>query len=174
MISVIDIMTKGVKKVSQDAQFGEIWSLIFKKKINAVIVVDAKDKMVGILTKEDMLKTLYPDYAEYIEDLSAGDMSVSDKAFKDILKMKAKNVMHRNVIFTRSDTPIMRALARMIARRVNQLPVVNDQMKLIGIITKGDIFYSLYRSHRTVMGTQERETKKTEKKVAKKSPTKKK
>ena len=42
--------------------------------------------------------------------------------------------------FSRESTLVMRALSRMIVRHVDQLPVLNDEDEVVGVITKGDIF----------------------------------
>ena len=59
----------------------------------------------------------------------------------------AKNLMSSTVVFTREDTLIMRVLSRMIVRNVDQLPVLSPDDRVIGVITKGDIFYTLLRTH---------------------------
>lgn len=151
MTNVVDIMSKKVMTVKLSSSFRDIWNLILKQKINAVPVVDHRKKIVGIIAKEDILQKLYPNYSEYIETvLSTDELPSEDKNFKELLRLKAKEIMHRTVIFTRTETPIMRALARMVARRVNQLPVVSEHDTVVGIITKGDIFKYLYRSHKKI------------------------
>ena len=44
----------------------------------------------------------------------------------------------------------MRALARIIAHGIDQLPVVNDNAVVVGIVTKGGIFKALYYIHKNI------------------------
>jgi CBS domain-containing protein len=142
---VRDVMTTAVITIQPDTPFRSIWELIFRKRINAIPVVSSKEELVGIVTKEDILKTLYPDYGEFIKDLSMmGDPDDMAIDIQEVFQRHAEEVMKTSVVFTREDTLLMRALARMMAHRVNQLPVLSDNNRVVGMITKSDIFYSLY------------------------------
>ena len=132
--------------VTQDTTYRDLWKLIFRKHVNAIPVVDAKKKLIGLVTKDDLLESLYPDYREYLEELTTvSDFESMEGKVRDVSGKKAKEVMSKRVIYTREDTPIMRALSRMIVRRVGQLPVVTEADTLVGVVTKGDIFKALFR-----------------------------
>jgi CBS-domain-containing membrane protein len=143
---VAEVMSKDVETVSPATSFRDLWQILISKKYNALPVVDATRRLVGIVTKEDLLGSLYPDYREYIEDFaSASDFQAMENKLKEMANTKARDVMCRRVIFTREKTLLMRALSRMIARHVNQLPVLSENDRLVGIITKGDVFKSLFQ-----------------------------
>ena len=145
-MKVQEIMSKMTATTSSDATFRELWKLIFKKRVNAIPIVNKKKMLLGLVTKEDLLQALYPDYHEYVEELSsASDFEVMEDRVRDMAGRRAKDVMCRKVIYTRKDTPIMRALSRMIVRRVNQLPVLDTQDVVCGMVTKGDIFNALFK-----------------------------
>ena len=55
--------------------------------------------------------------------------------------------MNGNVSTTTAKTPILKALALMMRRRVRQLPVITRKKEVIGVITKGDIFKSLFKKY---------------------------
>lgn len=82
------------------------------------------------------------DYLETPQDFEA-----MEERIKDMAPIKAKDIMCRTVIFARETTLIMRALSRMIVRHVDQLPILNNDDQVVGMVTKGDIFYSLFRKH---------------------------
>lgn len=147
-MKVYEIMSKISASASPDATFRDLWKLIFKKRVNAIPVVDKKNLLLGLVTKEDLLQALYPDYREYVEELSSeSDFEAMEDRVRDMAGRRAKDVMCRRVIYTRMDSPIMRALSRMIVRRVNQLPVLDNKDVLCGIVTKGDIFKALFKKH---------------------------
>jgi CBS-domain-containing membrane protein len=102
------------------------------------------------VTREDVLRLLYPDYQEYIQDIisSSEEYDAFDKDFSDILQIKTKDIMKKRVLTAYPDTQIMQALARMIANHVDQLPIVQEYGKLVSIITKSDIFYALYKANK--------------------------
>lgn len=140
------LMSKKVLTVRTDTPYRKLWEAIIKKDINAVPVVDAKKKLVGIVTRDDLLSALYPDEQEFIDTFSSGaSYEIMEEKVREMGGLRARDVMSRRVLFTRDTTPVMRALSRMIARDVSQLPVLSQDNRVIGMITKGDIFHSLFR-----------------------------
>ncbi|OGG02396.1 hypothetical protein A2Z33_05025 [Candidatus Gottesmanbacteria bacterium RBG_16_52_11] len=145
-MNVSDVMSKSVTTAPPTMKLKEVWKLIFSKNINALPVIDANKKLVGIVTKDDLLSKLYPDYDEFIADFaSASDFEAMENKLQEILTSTARDVMNKRVVFTRVDTPALRALSRMIARHVNQLPVLGEGDRVIGMVTKGDIFRALFQ-----------------------------
>lgn len=145
-MNVGDIMSRKVVTLPPTATFKEVWRTIFKNKINSFPIVDKSKKILGIITREELLERLYPDYQDLFSlEGNFPDFEDMEKKVNELSALRAQNIMRRHVIFAHADTPIMRALSRMIVRRINQMPVVSEDGKLIGVITKGDIFYSLFK-----------------------------
>jgi len=168
-MKVHDVMSTKIVTVYLDIPFRELWKTIFRHHINAVPVVDKKKHLLGIITKDDIMQKLYPDYADFIEDFfSVVDYEDMEKRIEELGSMKAKDFMCRHVIFTREDTPVMRALSRMITRSINQLPVLcRADNTVVGMVTKGDIFSSMFKLHLSHKNFQF--NKKVKSKVKKKS-----
>ncbi len=143
------LMSKNVTVVKADTTLRELWKTIFSHRVNAVPVVDGKRKLIGIISKEDILKLLYPNYEDMMEDLFTNyDFESMEERIHELNVKKARDIMCKRVVFTREDTPIMRALSRMIARRLNQLPVLSRKNDtVVGMVTKGDIFRALFKKH---------------------------
>ncbi|MBI2405126.1 CBS domain-containing protein [Candidatus Gottesmanbacteria bacterium] len=147
-MKVHEVMSGHVVTASPGTPVRKLWEAIFKKGIHGLPVVDSKKKLVGIVAEEDLLKLLYPKYEDIIEDFtSASDFEEMEEKIDELTKLKAEHIMCKKIVFTRPDTPIMRALSRMIVRDVRQLPVVSEENILIGMITKGDIFDILFKKH---------------------------
>lgn len=144
-----DVMSKKVTVVKPDTTLRELWKSIFSHRVNAVPVVDGKGKLLGIIAKEDMLKLLYPNYEGMLEDLfTSYDFEAMEDRIHELNVKKARDIMCKRVVFTREDTQIMRALSRMVARRINQLPVLSRKNDtVVGMVTKGDIFRALFKKH---------------------------
>lgn len=155
-MKVIDVMTPLVASVTSDTPIKSVFEIIFQKKINAVPVTDKKKKLVGIITKEDLLKLLYPNMIDFLGEFEdSGSYQEMEKTVPELKNKRAEEVMCTRVIFAGSETPAMRALSRMLAQRVRQLPVVDEEGQVIGIITQGDVFYRLFQTsqkRKPVMG----------------------
>lgn len=142
-------MSTQVVTATPDTPIQEVWNIIFKKHIHGLPIVAKKMKLLGLVSEEDLLTRLFPDYNDVIPDFTAGEeWDDEDEEIK--LKLEklqhrtAENVMNRHVYFARPDTHIMRALSRMIIRKVRQLPVLDHEDTLVGMISKGDIFDELF------------------------------
>lgn len=57
---------------------------------------------------------------------------------------KAKNVMTADVAYVKKQTPIYEAIETLVEKNITGLPVVNDDMTLVGIITEKDALKLLY------------------------------
>lgn len=148
-MNVHDVMSRKLATVNPGSSFREVWRSIFKNKVNSLPVTDKKQKLVGIITREELLERLYPDYKDLFSiDGEFPDFEEMEKKVNEMSSLKASDLMRRHVVFTHEDTPVMRALSRMIVRRINQLPVISKNGVLIGMITKGDIFYSLFKTNK--------------------------
>ncbi len=146
-MKVVDVMSRRTTTVDADRPLRELWRIIFHKHVNAIPVIDKKGKLLGIITKDDILHLFYPDYEDLVEDFFAvSDFEEMENRIDELGSKRARDIMKKRVIFTREDCPIMRALSRMIVRNVNQLPVLSDDDVVVGMLTKGDIFYALFRS----------------------------
>lgn len=137
-------MSTKVITVSEDTPLPEVWELLNKKHISGIPVVDEKRKLLGYVSKEDILLKMFPTVAD-LESLERDADEDIDDALEKLKKLKVEKVMSKRVIFTRAESSIMRALSRMMVRKVRQLPVLDEEDHLVGMISKADIFKQLFR-----------------------------
>lgn len=148
-MNVKDVMSTFPVTVSPSTPFRDIWKLVFKRKIHALPVVDKKKVLVGILTREELLEKLYPDYQDlFAASEELPDFEELEQKVDELSNLTATDLMRRHVVLAHEETPIMRALSRMIVRRIHQMPVVTESGKVVGMITKGDIFYAVFKTIR--------------------------
>lgn len=172
-MTVSEIMSRAVMTVSPDTTYRDLCKKIFSTHIHTLPVVDPDGRLVGIVTRKDILERLYPKYQDVMDYLETPqDFEAMEERIREMAPVKAKDMMCRMVIFTRESTLVMRALSRMIVRHVDQLPVLNDDDQVVGVITKGDIFYSLFRKNfggKQASGKSKRHTNKRHQTQKKKS-----
>lgn len=152
-MKVHEVMSTKVESVTVTTPLRDLWKAIFKNHIHSLPVVDTNKKVIGMIVEEDLLKPLYPDFAHMIDDfIGAAEFEEMEEQIHTLVKLKAEHVMNKKVIFTRGDTPVMRALSRMIVQKVHQLPVLSDDGILLGMVSKGDIFDNLFKKHLRIKG----------------------
>lgn len=123
------IMSKEVHSVTNDQDIKDAAQLLFEKRIHGLPVVNKKKNLVGIISPKDVLKVL------------------SDKNERE-----TENYFTNIVAPTYQDTPINIAMEIINITNENALPILNDELKLIGIVTDGDLF-KLSHIHESVSQT---------------------
>lgn len=148
-MKVKDLMSRNVVSATQSTSFEKIWKIIFEKRVSGVPIIDHTKRLLGIISEEDLIEKLYPTHAEYFFDPSSRDFEEMEKNVADVIFLRAKGIMSKNVYTTTPNTPIMKAASSMLIHKVSCLPVVETRLKrkvLVGIICKGDIFGYLFKT----------------------------
>ncbi len=162
---VSEIMSKDVLTVAPDTSYRDLCKKIFASHIHTLPVVDRQKGLVGIVTRKDILERLYPKYQDVLEFLETPqDFEAMEDRIEEMAPLRARDIMCTTVIFARETTLVMRALSRMIVRHVDQLPILNDDDQVVGVVTKGDIFYSLFQRHFAGKSTKSKTTIKSKRK----------
>jgi len=60
--------------------------------------------------------------------------------------LKARDIMITNVVSVKTDTPIFEAVKLLVERNISGLPVVEDDMTLVGILSEKDVVDIFFES----------------------------
>jgi acetoin utilization protein AcuB len=127
---ISDWMTREVISVEPDVSMMKVSKIMKEKHIRRLPVVDAGKKLLGIVTDRD-IKEASPSKATTL-DIHELYYLLSEIKVKDIMTVKPFTITPNNTI--------EKAALIMMEKRIGGLPVVDDQGKLVGIITESDIF----------------------------------
>jgi len=138
-----DIMTRSPVCVSPDTKIVDAVKILLEKHFNGLPVVDADNKLVGILTQSDLVAQHKKiDLPSYFVILDATIPLQSPKKFEEnIARMNAetvKDLMQADVFSVSPDTPIDTIASYMVDNKRYSLPVVENG-KLVGIVGKEDV-----------------------------------
>ena len=142
-MKVSELMNPRVVKVDPKTPLREILPLILRTHLNDIVVVNNKDKLLGIVTYGDLSRRLLPTQQELAEHEDyMTDPSLMEDRVVDIVNVPVEEVMTRKVITVSPHSDAIKAGATMTAHHVKQLPVVEKE-KVIGIISHTDIGWGL-------------------------------
>lgn len=136
---VSDVMTRKVVTLKDTASIAEAWETMLKRLLKALPVLNKNGEVVGILTDEDLL-----DRAGLEQQLSIAER-LDEKMLQAELDglrsspLKVGDVMTSPAITIRGDEPLSVAAARMAEHRIKRLPVLDEQGKLIGVLSRVDV-----------------------------------
>ncbi len=127
--TVADIMTATPVTIGLDTTMEQVRAIFESRRFHHLVVVDENRRTVGVLSDRDLLSTVSPfvgKMAERSADLAS-------------LQRKAHQVMSRKLIAARPNT-LLRAAARvMLDYKISCMPVVDRDLRCVGIITIRDI-----------------------------------
>ncbi|MGY5032658.1 CBS domain-containing protein [Streptomyces sp. 900116325] len=136
-IKVGDLMTDEVVSVLSVTSFKEVAKLLAQHNISGLPVLDEEDRVVGVVSESDLLSRQAeerpmrggaPDAAPWTTTVSSFGAEVT-----------AAEVMSTPAVTVHAEETAPDA-ARLMARRgVERLPVVDDEDRLVGIVTRRDL-----------------------------------
>jgi CBS domain-containing protein/anti-sigma regulatory factor (Ser/Thr protein kinase) len=115
-LKIEEVMTRDVQTVTPGSQMVDVLELFREKQISGAPVL-SRDNLVGIISIEDLIRSL-----------RRGDLQAA-----------VIDYMSSSLIAVNASDPIVEALKLFAQTRVGRLPVIDNNEKLTGIITKGDI-----------------------------------
>jgi CBS domain-containing protein len=142
---VRDLMTTNVLTVRSSTQLKDAAALLAEHRISGLPVVDDEGHVLGVLSEGDILykETGTKDKPGFFDRL----LSVPPTGLD--LKLAARTVgeaMSVPAVTIRPRRPVTQAATTMIEKGVNRLPVIDDEDRLIGIITRADLVRAFVRS----------------------------
>lgn len=119
---VADVMTHKTVTLSPHHGFAEAVSLMADRHFRHIVVADTGGQILGVISDRDILRTL---------------ARTSNWQVKDV-----GQIMTRDPITVKPKTPLSVAVAKIVAKRINCLPVLDDEGKVCGILTSTDLLKS--------------------------------
>ena len=123
-------MTTNVLTANPDTTLPEAHQIMMDNNIRRLPVVDKNGRIIGIITLGDV-RGAQPSEAT---SLSIWEMNYL------LSNLKLKKIMTPDPVTVEADATIGEAARIMLENKVSGLPVVDEDNKLLGIITESDIF----------------------------------
>lgn len=117
-----DIMTRKVWTTSPESSVQEAAQLLDHERISGVPVVDARGRLIGIVSEADI-----------ISKVNREGLRVAD-------------IMTCELVTVDEETPVGEIAALLSERRIKRVPVMNND-KLVGIVSRADIVRAVAQGH---------------------------
>jgi CBS domain-containing protein len=133
--TVKDVMSTHVVAVRENAAFKDIAAALREQRAGAFPVLDADNKVIGVLSEADLLAVgaldgnvhgLLQGLRHHRHLPTAGPVTAAD-------------LMTKPAVTIGLDEPAAHAARLLYSRRVKQLPVTSADGKLIGIVSRSDV-----------------------------------
>jgi len=139
-----DVMTKSVVIVRPETKVREIARRLIERNVSAVPVVDAEERVVGIVSEGDLMRR--PEsgterHPSWWLHLFAGAEDWAQQYVKSH-GLTAADVMTRSVITTSEETPVEEIATLLEKHRIKRVPIVRDG-RLVGIVSRANLLHGL-------------------------------
>jgi CBS domain-containing protein len=128
LVKIVEIMTRDVHTCTPNDTLATAAQIMWENDCGAVPVVDRDGKLVGLITDRDLAM------AAQLQGVALRESSVASAMARDVKSCSPQ------------DTPAT-VQAMMQQHRIRRVPVVDNDRRLVGIISLGDLAY--------VMSTQQ-------------------
>ncbi len=135
-MQVRDVMTKEVITVRQGTSLPAAADLIVAKRVSGVPVVNADDKLVGILTEADFMSAMN------LDGFSLGnalETIVRKRRARKGMGTIVDDIMTKAPITIRAHDTLEAAVARMDKNKVKRLVVTGEDQRVHGIVSRADL-----------------------------------
>ena len=136
-IFVRDVMTRNVIKVREDADLNEVTILLSEHRISGLPVVDGEDRVIGMITEADVLAMAGMKKGHVFKDIIRHILGEPLSGHKGSKRLR--DVMTSPAITTGPEADIREIALTLDEKRIKRLPVVDEQGRLIGVISRADI-----------------------------------
>lgn len=150
MPTVADIMDSDPVSVSPDADVRTVISILQDHDLPGVPVVDEDNRVEGIITESDLvISDEEADFhlPHYVNIMGGIVFLESTKHFEERAKKAfaatAAEMMTADPITVEPDEPAEHAAKLISEKHHNRLPVVDDQGRLVGVVTRVDVLSAL-------------------------------
>lgn len=139
-----DIMTTNVITIAPDLAVEQIAQLLLSCNISGVPVVDAEDRLIGLVSEGDLLRRREGGterHRSWWLNLLAGPEGRA-REFVKTHGHKAEDVMTREVMTVTPDTTVGEIAEILEKRHIKRVPVVEDG-KIVGLVSRANLLHGL-------------------------------
>jgi CBS domain-containing protein len=146
---VQDVMTKTVVSVSESTPFKKIVKLMESHGVSALPVVDTAGRVVGVVSEADLiLKEAYQPSEDGERHLFEGKRRRVERSKAGGLL--AEDLMTSPAVTVRASATLTTAARLMGERDIKRLPVVDEDGRILGIVSRVDLLRVFLRPDREI------------------------
>ncbi len=134
-----EVMTCPVITVNRNQRLGEAVDSMLTHHLKRMPVVDAEGRLVGILSRLDVFRTITKEAPKW-EEMGAANVKVDNMHF-------VRDVMNRETHTVSLDTPVADLIRTIDADNTRRVVVVDDDHRLLGLISDRDLL-GAFAEHR--------------------------
>jgi len=154
-VTAREVMSSPVVTVGPDTPVRELVELILRSRISGVPVVDADQRVLGIVTESDLLeKEDRPSPEPPLISWHGRSLRLERMLgrYRKATGTTARDIMTENVITATEETEAHELAHLMLRHNINRILILHDG-RLTGIVTRADVLKVFLRSDESILHT---------------------
>ncbi|MDD5632417.1 MAG: HPP family protein [Methylococcales bacterium] len=142
-ITCADIMVNNILTVEYGTEVEEAWNIMHNEKLKAMPVIDRAKRVIGIITWNDFFKYIKVNANETFQ----GKFRTFIRRTHDVSTDKPESVGHimtTSVSVLPENTHIADLVPLMSNQGYRQIPIVNNENRLVGMVYQANLIAALY------------------------------
>ena len=120
------VMTKALVTIDKETLLVRAIDLLLKNSVSGLPVVDEQKKLIGIITEHDIVNFAFSGNAD---------------------TTRVKEAMTTDVLAFSPDKKLSEIINCFASRRIRRVPIVDDDRRLIGIVSRRDILREMLKMY---------------------------
>jgi len=140
-MKISDCMKRKVISALPNITIQAAAQILTQNHIGTLPIVDESSRLIGLVRIRDLITLAMPDFVHLVENVDfVHDFGAveDEKPNSDVLDLPIMQIM-KEPIAVDETTGLVRAIAMLQEHSMNDLPVVDDNMSLVGIASYVDI-----------------------------------
>lgn len=148
-LTVKDVMRRQVPVAAPATAIAELARLMVEHRVPGVPIVE-NDQLVGIVTEGDLIQREasidFPEATTFFDAIVYADAGEPfGEELRHVLGTTAKDLMTTPVISIRDFATLSELATLMVQRRINPIPVVDEERRIIGLATRSGLVEAIAR-----------------------------
>jgi CBS domain-containing membrane protein len=142
-ITCKDIMDRNIMSVEYGTEVEDAWQIMQRQQLKAIPVIDRAKRVIGIITRNDFFKYINVVVNETFQDKFRAFI----RRTPDVSTSKPESVGHimtSTVIVLSESTHIGELVPLMADQGYRQIPIVNNEKRLVGMVYQANLIAALY------------------------------
>ena len=151
-LPVSDVMSADVVTLTSDTTVEDALSVLNTHGFSGAPVVDARGRLVGLLDDSDLIVSEARLHAPTVVEILGAYFTLpgEHRRFSDevrhALGRTVGEVMHERPPSVPTRATLEDVATAMIDHNVSRVPVVDEERRVVGIVTRGDLVAAMYRN----------------------------
>lgn len=143
-IPTVSVMTREVVSVRESTPLKEVAEIMAARKISGVPVVGETGQVVGVISEKDFLNVMGAGQADSFMMVIAQCLLGKGCLAAPYRAKFAADIMTSPAVTVKPETPILEVADILTKKKVNRAPVVDEEGRLIGIVSRADVLKSSF------------------------------